>query len=732
MTSKNLCFRLMKEDMKRRVWTIALTVLGFVFTILIPTAIKCGEFRDCIVNTGFTVRSNYIQDGIIRLLRTGEAAVMALIIASLLWAVSGFHYLHNSKKVDFYHSLPIKRWQLFLAIYANGILIPAVIYLLILLPAVGIALQAGVGVDAIGMVPWQGYVLHLIYYSLLYTTTVVAMMLTGNMVVALLGVTVFYSYGPAVIALALAYCNSWFHTFTMTAQQERKFLLMLWYSSPFANYIGSVGDFNSGLWYVHRLIAAALVTILLAAVSYVLYRLRPSEAAGKAMAFRQAQMPIKVLLVIPISVAFGIFFYILRSHLTWLVFGTLCGIVLTHCLIEVIYHFDFRRLFAHKLHMAGCVGVSMLLMLAGYFDWYGYDTWVPEPGTVESAAISLYDKDEWVTYGQVDTMKSGNGRPYVYWNYKNRADYCYENMNMTDPSLAIELAQKGVDSEKAGEKDKSLGSYSRDMFMVQFRLKNGKTAQRRYRIPVDEEITKLVCAIHDDEEYRQGAYPIMKQTKEDTAEVFVQQFGRTKEIKMDSDTRGQLLEAYQEEWKSLTAETRGKDVPIGIIQFNTVDLAEARKEYEEHMDADASYYYDLSDQCCYPIYPSFARTLKILEDEGFTFISLDETNVSKIRIEHYPIYNEVVTSDDGEVETLYEGGIRDYEGKEDLKMLLPALCYSEYYHMGGGFYNMDLDYNASVIVYIADLDQRLPFYLDLSKLSFEEAETYGFYREKEE
>ena len=144
--------------------------------------------------------------------------------------------------------------------------------------------------------------------------------------------------------------------------------------------MGSVGDFNTGLWYINRILTAGLVTVFLAGISYLLYRVRPSEAAGKAMAFKTARAPIKVLLVIPISVAFGMFFYMLRSHLTWLVFGTLCGCVLSHCLIEIIYHFDFRRLFAHKLHLAGCGGVSLVLLLAGYYDWYGYDSWVPDAG----------------------------------------------------------------------------------------------------------------------------------------------------------------------------------------------------------------------------------------------------------------------------------------------------------------------------------------------------------------
>ena len=114
MTSKNLCFKLMKEDLKRRVWTIALTILGLVFTILIPTAIKCSEFMEESPTWNVTTRRRMINN-ILELLGVNGMAVTVLLVASVVWAVSGFHYLHNSKKVDFYHSIPVKRHVLFLA-----------------------------------------------------------------------------------------------------------------------------------------------------------------------------------------------------------------------------------------------------------------------------------------------------------------------------------------------------------------------------------------------------------------------------------------------------------------------------------------------------------------------------------------------------------------------------------------------------------------------------------------
>ena len=179
MTSKSLCFKLMKEDVKRRGWMVALTILGIAFAILIPVAIKSGEFMDLGPEISLYRRES-LRNQIARLLTANGFAVVVLLTVSVLWAVSGFQYLHNRKKVDFFHSIPVKRHQLFLVNYINGIVIPGLIYLFLLIPSVLLAYRAGIGADLIGMNPWKAYLFHMVYYSLMYTTTVTAMMMTGN------------------------------------------------------------------------------------------------------------------------------------------------------------------------------------------------------------------------------------------------------------------------------------------------------------------------------------------------------------------------------------------------------------------------------------------------------------------------------------------------------------------------------------------------------------------------
>ena len=49
MTSKSLFFKLMKEDLKRRIWAVALISLGFFFFYPVVAAFTAGEIKEYMV-----------------------------------------------------------------------------------------------------------------------------------------------------------------------------------------------------------------------------------------------------------------------------------------------------------------------------------------------------------------------------------------------------------------------------------------------------------------------------------------------------------------------------------------------------------------------------------------------------------------------------------------------------------------------------------------------------------
>lgn len=705
MTSKSLCFKLMKEDLKRRMWVLALTLLGLVFTILVPTAIKCSEFMEKSATWNASTRRRMVAN-IVNLLGPNGMAVFILLAVGILWAVSGFHYLHNSKKVDFYHSIPVKRITLFLSVYLNGILVPAGIYLVMQMASTAVAWNAGVGLNHIDTIPIQYFVLNMVYYSMLYTTAVIAMMMTGNVVIALLGDVVFWAYGPAVTALVRGYFE-WFHTYYETTESMAAFNRFIRYSSPFANYMYEfqIAAEDHPEW--GALLGAVVVTAALAVLAYSLYKIRPSEAAKKAMAFPKTEMPIKVLLVIPIAVAFGMFFYAIRGRVFWLIFGTAFGVLLVHCMMEIIYNFDFRKLFGHRIHLGACMAAAVLLSLAGYYDWYGYDSWLPNPSKVAEASVVMGYHDNWVTYGQPERediiLEDGTEGYNYYWQYQSAEDYIFKNMKLKDIYSVTEMAKKGVEADEMQRKNQFAVAYNEwERWVIRFRMNSGKVVYRTYSIPMEDEIKEIRDSIHDSVEYKQGVYPILGQTASDTAKVYFQQYDKRQNVELDYEQMTRLLNVYQKEFEGLTMDTRKKELPVGTIQFMTKEHAKAN-EYDSNKR-----YYNLEDRCYYPVYPSFVRTLELLEEAGVPLIKLNEDTVESVKIYYheasdyvdsiyYGEYGEESVADyDSSWESAVEKTLEEeflgkqltFDKQEDLQVLVPALCFRDYYAMNN-YYEMN-------------------------------------------
>lgn len=736
MTSKSLCFKLMREDIKRRVWTVALTILGLVFALLVPVALNSSSYMDQ-VSDELVNREQLIRN-LVNLVGVNGAVITVLLGLAVVWAVSGFRYLHNSRQVDFYHSIPVKRHQLFLAPFLNGILVPMAVYLVIQLLSVALILRTGIGTHQLGTVWWKILFINVVYYSMIYTTMVIAVMMTGNIIIALLGFGVFCGYGPAVVSLFQLYRSAWFQTYLETEAHAMAWKRAVNYTSPFANYMFSLADFAYDSLSLWRVAGAAAVAAALAILAYALYRIRPSESAGRAMAFKRTQSPIKHLIALPVGVVFGMFFYALRDTLPWAVFGVLCGTVLTCCIMEIIYHFDFRKLFANRIHLAACFGISLLLILAGMYDWYGYDSWLPDPGSVKSAAVIFNNDDNWITYGDVDRRTGYNGETLFGWSYEAQSDYGFDHMVLTDIYSIMELGKKGVEWSKSQRKDDSLEYWGyTERYTVEYRLANGRNVYREYRIP-REEMKPLKAAVYDNKEYKKGIYPILEQTAPDTVKVCFQQFNKKTELDLTGEEISHLLSVYQKELEELSMASREKEIPVATIQFRTQKHQEAIDWEQED-----GHYRNLEDRRYYPIYPSFARTLEDLEKAGIRLVKLDKDTVSDIRIRYYweadkggnggqnKDYGgtwEQVWTDDG-----YEGRTEVYDRAEDIEALLPALVYYDYRNMND-YYEIEVPDNADVYV-TADFDTDSSFndrggrsggfLLNMKSLSAEDIKRFG-------
>ena len=140
------------------------------------------------------------------------------------------------------------------------------------------------------------------------------------------------------------------------------------------------------------------------------------------MAFRKSQPVIKLLLVVPIALTGSLIFREMIGSDGWSIFGLVCGLVISYAIIEIIYNFDFRSLFAHKKQFALCTVCSLAILAFFRFDLSGFDSYVPSESKMEAAGIYCrrMDADFLEDYlSELELNSDSRGYDYVSWKSKS-------------------------------------------------------------------------------------------------------------------------------------------------------------------------------------------------------------------------------------------------------------------------------------------------------------------------
>ena len=655
MTSRSLFFKYMKENTKQRIWNLALVLLLCFFTFPVTTALwSSTAFRPENLNSSLPAdlalaqaQRDFTRDMLRMYSMKGGALAFMLTIAAVVLAASGFAYLHSKKKTDFYHSLPIRREMLYAVTCLNGFLYMAVAYLGFLTVAAVMIRVKGVPFDWGSL--YLASVEHLCFFALVYMTAILSMLLTGNLVVGLLGTGVLFSWGPVICMTISAYFLEYFTTF----YGDDSFLLALseW-TSPVAWYVKACMSSQPGRMALWAMLAAAVLFLL----GMLLYRRRPSEAAGHAMAFPITEPIIRFLIAVPSSLLLGAMFHLVMCEDGWTVFGLVCGLLLVSCIIEIIYHFDFKSLFAHKRQLlvsAVFVGVVFAIFR---FDLFGYDRYLPATEKLASGGIycDLLDPDARSQYhSTVEYTEGWYGVTFDAMPSSTLAD----QMQISDDQgleLLHTIAAQGVhDAAQARDRflrgggryyDVEEGDEAFHNVTIAWHLRNGRTVYRRYLVNVSG-VRAALEAVYDLDAYKTAMYPVLSLTADDVAGINYKEEDECSHVKlsgadMAGDSTGlekkagssatdaaddsiglsggadsmkaALLAAYQAELKALTSETRAHAMPIAEIQFKTNEqqaLIQKLRDEGGNYTLFNHYYY-------YPIYPSFTKTIALLRACG--------------------------------------------------------------------------------------------------------------------
>jgi ABC-2 type transport system permease protein len=688
MTSKKLFFNYMKQDLKKHLWLISLSVLTQFFAIVVfPTMYLQSQDKTSLLEFSWMGSYNLLF-------------VVVVVVGAILSGLTMFSYLSAKDKVDFYHSLPIRREKLFIASYLNGILlfiIPCLIFTALFI----LICMFGFGITGMSvLMPWflQKDIAYLLIYWIIYSIAVLAVMLTGNTVIAYCGTMILLCYNALINVTITSLKATFFEHYASTDSS--------WWSYGIFNPIAWVSKLLSSIpkvdtssqWYWSSSIFTVIIwAVVLTGIALVLYCLRPSEATGCALSFAFTKPIVKCALLILFSIFSGVFFELISGEAStselgpWMIFGFIMGCLIGHSILQVVLEFDFKAILKGRITLCICAAVSFLVICIYGFDLTGYDSYIPNVDQIESASI-------------VPTFLVSNYRIQIDGSYTYMSDYMQKNMKLTeedDLENVLEIVQKSLEFDtayknyldtdiayqfvdEAGNHGISYGNC-----IITYRLKNGRTVSRAYNMPLtsvegttlltegdDQCITirttnENLKALYESEQYKEAAYPILTQDETVQEVYLIDVMGNQYHLNLSEDEYVCLLRTYKSELKSLTWETRLDTNPVGVISLGNED---------EGLGVS------------YSIYPSFTQTLDLLEWSGYKL-----TEITADMVDSISIYKaDIDTYEDGTRWTESESvaAEREYTDKEQIAQILKCVHLDDF-----TYYMVDTNLNIYVSNY---------------------------------
>lgn len=668
MTSRKLFFRLIWQDFKKRIWCPILIFVVYLLSMEVPLLNQFDRMKryptDYTYNTKHYLANDFFSP---------DANVMILYMTGIIAAVcafGGYAYLHSRKQLDTYHSMPVKRAVLFFARYFSGLLMFVVPFAQHILLCLVIGMTNG-AFSWHGIVNAAGFlIIQTLCFLLIYSLCIVAVCLTGNMIISILGSCVLVGYSTILSYLKLMLCNKFLYTYFYSYGEE------ICAFSPIGMLINLFEDIyeyrelNTGFSY-RCIVSYSFVIVagilVFTAVGAFLYQKRATEAAGRPIAFPITEPFIKSIVVLPVSIMAGFFIKDIAgsSSFGWLVFGISFGFVVSALVMEVIFRLDIKCVFCHWKQLVFNGACLILIIVVFKYDVLGYNSYVPAEQELAGCAVSIHDL--------MDINVEERSDRYGY-QYIDAEEYRFENMNILDNPSVMALANKAASEglhlkeydDYEGFQDspeyEEIAYQEQNYYLISFKYtkKNGKEIYRRYWIDLtDEESLALLADIFNDTDYKLGAFPILSNGwKKEYGSIECRSKDFIDTVKISAERQARLFEVYQNDLMKLTLDDVRSTMPLGNITFY------------ENMNHHQYAYGGSEDG--YKIYPQFTETIELLKEYGFDYTEVLSTDrIKKVIVS---IYSE-------ELEEAFGGGytvamyyrneiVLEYTDKESIEAIM--------------------------------------------------------------
>lgn len=623
MTSKISYFKLIRLDIRHRGWLAALTALGLFLAMPVFTMLYVDSYLGSAADGGSPA---YVYEDLRNLfpglLNGNSVYYLAAAIAgfAVLAALTGFAFIHSKEKLDFYHSLPVKRGQWFVVSYISGLLIFVVPYVICAALTAAVGGMNGLLTQQVAENSAVAVLGGLLFYLLIYHTCILAAVLTGQTVTGILASLVIAVYPSLLFGMFSVLTGTFFDTYEAKA---RLMHLLMETASPAGLSLKLIASTALGTFPVTQAVSAVIILLLLLAGAFILYRIYPSEAAGNSLAFPRTAPVFKVLITIPAALFFSVFGkqFLGSAGTKWIFALSLLTSVILCAVIEFIYQQDLRMLLkgwrSSLISIAGVLAVLFIFQ----FDVFGYDSWMPDQNKIEK--ISIQSTSFWGYFEYPENITGA---------YDDKIGYAGSEDGL---ETLCQLAQTGIANLEEGITPEALDLGSTDSDIAKeyvnvsfcYQLKSGREAYRRYCIN-REEILSALEELSRDEEFRKELFPIFHVDHSEVLSVFMRDvYGLLKNTELNAEQREKLLDAYEKDVLAVDMRTLSEEMPVGelVLQMtdpNTVGAEQrpgdqtaenttaaldmAGSEWDSTISVDNFY-----------IYKEYTNTLACLEEYGY-------------------------------------------------------------------------------------------------------------------
>lgn len=516
MTSKTSFWKQCKTEIKRQGYMFGISAGAYLVVIISVINATLTSYKESIVGeTGIQLFTEYISvyRSDLQWTVAGWDGYLLLISLALgfICAIQAYSWINKPSQIDFYRALPVKKSQRFWNL--NLVQFLACICGMVLTQVV-----ANILIAANGM--WSGKTLLMSLLGVLlgtltflssYGLTLIAVMLTGNTLLATLGGAFLLLVENIIYTLKNTYEEMFYNSIYYMQVQSKRIPFGITPLSAVIK-ITSVKNYWSNeaeslVAQNHTVVLGTVMLLVQAAafltIAYLIYKKRPALNGEKQMIFSWSKPVIKVAILVVGALSIGGLFAVVlqENHPQTGVLGLIAGLLVIQVVVQSLMDGNIR--FCFRGWKSFLVGTVLSLLVFGFYagDWSGFDSKVPEKKDISYVSWQIGGRESNSILTDAGQVLSGDNM--ILESRK------FQDSDSIDALLStLNRAKKSHSDNKIswGNIEDVSASYRTNTWTlnVKYQRKDGKTEYRSYLLE-DKDIQYLNERVAYNQENRKAA-----------------------------------------------------------------------------------------------------------------------------------------------------------------------------------------------------------------------------------